>query len=335
MATDAVVPSEQRAIVVVAPARDTIAAMTKALGLMLALGACSGGGATVDAAGPDAPTVIDDAAVDGPGACEARTYAARPATSVWLLDDRVSEGRTVRAAVAVTLDRCDLRAIPEVAIDPVAHTVTITAAVFALPAPCGPGERQVRPVAFRVGAGTWTVRAVGAPEALTLTVAPPPARACGAVTAGCELDCDCPRGERCLGGLGLAGQFTACATPCELDRDCGGDGRCESLDDGLEFACVTGPECDADRPCPTGFACEAGACTPTFRLDQGTRHVCTCDADCDPGLRCLTDDLGAGRCEVACPTDGPWCQGAHVCGPATADASGLARTDSVCGWLGE
>jgi hypothetical protein len=174
---------------------------------------------------------------------------------------------------------------------------------------------------------------------ITIAVGAPPGRACGGV-AGCEMDCDCTStrpGERCLGGYGLGGPFTACATPCEVDRDCGGDGRCESADDGLEQVCYdVGPECSVDRPCPSGFDCAGGACVASFTLGQGTRVPCSCDADCAAPLSCMADADGEGaRCEMACPTDGPWCSGPHFCATRYQDISGLAGVDGVCGWVGE
>jgi hypothetical protein len=44
---------------------------------------------------------------------------------------------------------------------------------------------------------------------------------------------------------------------------------------------------------------------------------------------------GAHRCEALCKSDGACAQGADMCGPATADVGNLARTDSVCGFVGE
>ncbi len=75
---------------------------------------------------------------------------------------------------------------------------------------------------------------------------------------------------------------------------------------------------------------------PGFTLSQESRGPCDCDSDCAEPLRCVR---GGGeseaRCQLACPTGGPWCEGAHFCGRAEDDAAGLASTDSVCVWAGE
>jgi hypothetical protein len=76
---------------------------------------------------------------------------------------------------------------------------------------------------------------------------------------------------------------------------------------------------------------------PHFVLSQTTRHECTCDGDCAAGLRCVqpADESAPARCQAICPTDGPWCQGPHVCGSIDDDLSGLAGTDAVCGFVGD
>jgi hypothetical protein len=136
--------------------------------------------------------------------------------------------------------------------------------------------------------------------------------------------------------MGLGGSFLSCVRPCEHNRDCG-DGACVDLADGHFRTCNDAPECDDANPCPPGYGCNTGLCEPTFVLSQGTRHECTSDQDCSGGLRCVvaTSGTGPNRCEVACRTAGAWCQGAHVCGDAASDVSNLARSDSVCGFLGE
>ncbi|MCE9572126.1 MAG: hypothetical protein K8W52_03110, partial [Deltaproteobacteria bacterium] len=90
------------------------------------------------------------------------------------------------------------------------------------------------------------------------------------------------------------------------------------------------------HPCGTGYTCTAGACASDTALSSATRVGCACDADCAAPLRCVEPAApgGARRCEVACPTPGPWCSLGHVCGLAEADVAGLAASDSVCGWVG-
>ncbi len=301
--------------------------------------ACSGGpDEQVPDAGRDGPP--PDGAdgclgCDAPVACQPWALEARPATALALLDDPSPiAGRTLRVQVDVAGGAFDEPAMPDVAI--AGATATITPRAFALVGGPGGGPRAARRVvALRLTAGTWTIAAPGA-AALTVTVGPASLRPCGA-PGECVQDCDCDQaaGERCLAGAGLGGPFHACAVPCEVDRDCGGHGSCQSIPDSLLFACASQPpECGPTKACPTGFACQAGACAPTFVLSSGSRHACGCDADCDPGLRCV-GTAGTARCQAVCPTDGPWCQGAHVCGPASADLGGLATSDAACGFLGE
>ena len=331
----------------------TLAAMTRpcwlgAVTLALIAG-CSGG-----ADAPDAAAVIDaggDGAIDPDGgvgdaaghdsvqACVAWSLTARAATAIAVHDDPgpYNSARTVRIAIEYQRGDGEQAAMPGITRGP--GTITIEPRVFAPSGPAGATGRARLIVPLVLSVGTWqVVAAAPSSVALTLTVGGPPPRPCG-TTGACAMDCDCDQaaGERCLGGLGLGGGFTACARPCEVDRDCGGGAVCTSIPDGLFDTCsdIT-PECGPTVACPAGFACQVGACAPTFVLGQGTRHPCTCDGECAPGLRCVTGAATeVGRCEVACATGGPWCQGAHVCGPASADLSGLASTDSVCGWLGE
>lgn len=301
--------------------------------------ACSGGpDEQVPDAGPDGPP--PDSAdgclgCDAPVACLPWALEDRPATALALLDEPSPiAGRTLRVQVDVAGAAFDEPAMPDVAI--AGATATITPRAFALAGGAGGGPAPHRRiVALRLPAGAWTIAAPGAAP-LAITVGPASLRPCGA-PGECVQDCDCDQaaGERCLAGAGLGGPFHACAVPCEVDRDCGGHGSCQSIPDSLLSACASQPpECGPTTPCPAGFACQAGACAPTFVLGSGSRHPCGCDADCDPGLRCVGTPATA-RCQAVCPTDGPWCQGAHVCGPATADLGGLATSDAACGWLGE
>jgi hypothetical protein len=314
--------------------------MRIALLLVVALGAACG----------------DDSAagvVDGPCSdCDGGPGDARPQDAVrWRLGDRpptriyrfednlaVAAGRSTRVAVEHARTTCDVPAMTNVAVDDQARTVTITPRIFAqIPGGCA-AAMTTRHVTLTLGAGTWTIGG-GSAAPITLTVEPAPARACG--VSPCSLDCDCDTaaGERCLGGQGLAGEFLACVTPCEYDRDCGGDGACVDLADGHFRACDAQPECTSMFPGPRGFGCTVdAACEPTFTLTAGTRHECSTDQDCDLGLRCVEATVAGGgvnRCEATCKSDAGWCQGAHICGPASADLGNLARTDSVCGFLGD
>ncbi len=308
--------------------------------------ACSGGGGqtpVIDAAS-DAAGASDGGAADAkidapPGACAKWTLAPRPARTIALHDESVAanSARTFRVAIQYEAPSTDLTAMPT--INREAGVVTIGVNTFSSDQPAGAAEVRRAIVPLKLPAGTWQIVARGAAPApaISVTVRPAPARPCGVVGA-CGMDCDCDeaRGERCLSATGLAGAFTQCARPCEVDRDCGGRGRCESVDDGLSEICSMQPECDVATPCPAGFVCQAGACQPTFVLNQASRGPCGCDDDCATGMRCVGASLAApGSCQAVCPTGGPWCQGPHFCGTADQDASGLATTDSVCGWIGE
>lgn len=326
--------------------------MRAAIGLLGALigSGCGNGAAGSDGGAGDAATV--DA---GPGADAAPAADAGPScgvtwqlvptrvTNLALLDPAPLNGeRPVRILVTTTLSGCDDRAMMSVGFTLEGQNAIIEPRAWRpVGADCADPERSVdRPITIELYQGTWQVFSGtegSTADPLTITVAAAPGGACGGDGA-CMRDCDCQDGERCLGGNGFAGPFTACARPCELDRDCGGNGTCISAADGLDFHCDSGvDECDEARPCPVGFSCAAGSCEPDFQLNQGTRGTCACDADCTPGLRCVEPILpdGERRCEVACRTDGPWCAGAHTCGWAGEDLSGLAEQNSVCIWLGE
>lgn len=307
--------------------------MRAALGAAIALAACGGGGGTLP---PDAATCGECTPNPDAGAYTWR-LVERPATALYRYEDvsPLAEGRSTRIAVEHGGLTCDLWAMPRVEVEATTRTVTITPRAFERAPACTLTASQTRIVTVALAAGTWTVGG-GAATALTLTVGPAPARACG--ESPCTLDCDCDTaaGERCLGAMGLGGNFTACMRPCEHNRDCG-DGLCVDQADGHLRICDVTAECGDDLPCPPGYACVDARCAPTFVLSQSTRATCASDQDCSGGLRCVEATAGSGepRCEVACRTGGAWCQGAHVCGPAADDLSGLARSDSVCGWLGE
>lgn len=319
-----------------------------AWGALVVVAACSGGSETaIDAADPDAPpgcldcdAMTFDAAIDSPATCASLVYTTRPVEAVRLFDDgvRLNAARSFRVAIEYDATPCDQLAMPSWRVSAADHVVRVEANVFASSLSCpGLPMRRTRVVTLRLDEGTWRVLGTGAinPPSLSVTVGPRPGTPCGGA-GSCAQDCDCASGEACLAGIGLGGPFSQCARPCELDRDCGGDGRCASVEDGLQLTCDDGqPECgDIGSPaCPAGFTCASGACTPDFQLSGTTRHECACDADCDAPLRCVQSDIPGrvARCELACPTGGAWCTGLHACG--TDDT--LAPSDSVCGFLGE
>jgi hypothetical protein len=319
--------------------------------LVLALVAACGGEQPVD----DDDDVPVDATVDAtvidtpyPDAFEGqfiweRVSFAAGSAPVSMDPVAVTTGRTTRVMISGTIEADEI-AMTVVTYDEVnRRAYAPIAGLRRFPPSLRGGAIQVsRPVLLRFPTtGTWTVYAgpdTAAPS-LTIEVGAAPVRDCG-TGVGCELDCDCQLtnpGERCLGGYGIGGPFLACAKPCELDRDCGGDGTCDSADDGLDSVCYdTGAECSATAPCADGFVCNAGACVATFQLSSQNRIACDDGYDCTPPLRCIIDADGEGsRCEMACPTDGPWCDGQHFCGTLFQDVSGLAQVDGVCGWVGD
>jgi hypothetical protein len=238
------------------------------------------------------------------------------------------------ARVLVTVQQCpgDLPATPELAFTLATESVQLTTRVWRHLPDCAAPEPVQRPVTLKFPyPGSWKF-VVADSTTRTIAVSAAPGGACNPGSGPCQRDCDCAEGV-CLSGTGFATEFTQCAVPCELDRDCGGDGTCVSAADGLAFACTGGaPECSSPTDCPTGFACQSGTCEPTFTLNSTSRHDCTCDTDCDPGLRCaFHDGVATGRCEALCLTqsDG-FCQGAHTCG-----AGSVEPARSVCSWVGE
>lgn len=300
-----------------------------AAALCLSMVACGGG---------DDGVVADATSrIDADPSCRAWELNDVGARSLSLLGTAPAvAGRTVRVAVEASGEiPCESLAMMSVVYTPEKELVAITPRVWR-EIDCVSEEFNdpIRPVVLdALHAGTWTITAPGADD-LVVEVAPAPG-ACDPGRDPCQLDCDCDvdAGERCLSYDSFVGPATMCARPCELDRDCNGTGCDRMVTDGLGYACNSEPECG---PCPDGWTCAAGACAPDFTLGQGTRRACSCDADCEPGMRCTESSDGAERrCEATCATGGAWCQGAHVCGSIDDDLAGLAVTDAVCGWLGE
>ncbi len=183
--------------------------------------------------------------------------------------------------------------------------------------------------------GSWMILAGDQP--LVVDVLDEEAGNCGSASpTACERDCDCQGAERCLSGQEGTTLVRRCARPCEFDRECRGEGVCGD-ESGLQGICVSASsECELPaRPCAPGFECLGNRCEPSFDLNQFTRHECSCDDECDPGLACaesLVGDQLLRRCEALCasPSDG-WCQGAHSCNPAAFGG----QSSGVCEWLGE
>jgi hypothetical protein len=276
------------------------------------------------------------------GFCRTLRLVDLATTDVQLLDPApLNVGRTLRIGVTGVRSCNQFRAMPEVEVNAESRTIVVDLHAWEeVGLDCaGADVLDTRWIPFLPPvAGTWHVQSPAGTERLALTVAAQPSTGCTLPAGGsCDEDCDCAEGV-CLGGNGIGGPFTACATPCEENPDCSGSASCKSVDDGLDHFCDASiAECDAETSCPTGFACTDDACVPDYSLGSGTRVECTCDADCTSPLGCAEpkDADGTRRCEFPCPTGGAWCPGGHVCGPAAWDISGLAETDSVCGWIGD
>lgn len=303
----------------------------------------------------DVPT---DAPIDAPGDVPADAPADVPEETdgltcpTWRLTEVAPDEVTVGDPVAATVGRtlrirlthmldCQQRfAMPEVVVQEEVRRVAIRPRIWDTRRDCmGPARMITRwiPLTF-ASAGTWTIEAPPGTVVLTVEVGPEPTTPCDPGGGACDEDCDCPAGEVCLGGWGLGGPFTGCAVPCELDLDCPRGGSCIDVDDGFDRTCDGAiAQCNEERTCPVGFTCEGGACRPDYSFGSSARVPCECATDCAPPLLCAepTEAGGVRRCEYGCPTGGAWCPGAHACGPASADLSGLASTDSVCGWLGD
>lgn len=316
--------------------------------LLVACGGDDGGGAGDDTGGDDdAGAGIDAAGADARDRC-GTTWALvdREATAIELIDPApMNTDRTARVAITMELGPCE-----EIAMMNVGFTLENEYAVIwpRVWVPEGgdctdPPRTVVRPVTIQFAyAATWNVSVASAtPISVDVVVGAAPDRPCNPGLPVCEMDCDCDTaaGEKCLGFDSLVGPATGCGVPCEVDRDCAGAGSCDGpIDDGLGYVCSSAPpECGGGDPCPVGWTCTGGGCAPDFVLSQSTRTECACDADCDPGLRCVVpwDTTQRPRCQAICQTAGPWCQGPHVCASLGQDVSGLAGTDSVCGWVGE
>ena len=291
----------------------------------------------------EVPADVPADAPDAPDGAECPTWRlteVAPAEVVVADPVPATVGRTLRIRLSHMLDCQQRFAMPEVIVREEARHVAIWPRIWDTRRDCAAPARRVDrwiPLTF-ASAGTWTIESPPGTTVLTVEVGAEPASPCDLAGGACDEDCDCPPGEVCLGGSGLGGAFTACAVPCELDLDCPHGGSCLDVEDGLDRTCDGSiPQCGEERACPTGFACDGGACRPDYRLGSSARIPCECASDCAPPLICAepAEAGGTRRCEYGCPTDGAWCPGAHACGSAADDRSGLASTDSVCGWIGD
>ena len=136
-------------------------------------------------------------------------------------------------------------------------------------------------------------------------------------------DSQCPQGWSCVNGGSGPDVIFVCASlhkelcrPCATGADCGGElgGWCLQRPDGLGSFC--GADCDAERPCPSGYACELVPVGGDTEVEQcvPTSGECTCSANATKqgaSTPCtLTNELGT-------------CTGARTCSP-----SGLTECDA-------
>jgi hypothetical protein len=117
---------------------------------------------------------------------------------------------------------------------------------------------------------------------------------CGGAT-GCNLDgAPCVDDPAC-GGTPEAPQICVqdpccgmgiCQPGCLGDGDCGLAQRC-----GPEARCVAAA-CDAEKPCPTGYACAMGTCAV---------KPCSVDSECEGYCVLQQCSTGLGICELPAP----------------------------------
>jgi len=300
------------------------------------------GGATDAGDIPDAMSDDITFPIDG-GQCPAWELAPVEITTLLTAESEgLHTGRSARFLATMQIGGCDRRAVPEIVIDADSMTVDVTMRVWT------PGPRLVCTEDLKVlsrpfvttfpSPGEWTIEDTEGGASIDVTVAGPPGGSCRSLDSGedCERDCDCPTGDRCLSGMGPSGSIQQCARPCELDLDCP-EGRCVSFVDGLDLVCEPAlTQCDSGNPCPEGYECDEGSCTPLTAPTSSTRVECTCNSDCEAPHVCVIGSDGAGRCEVRCLTGSDeWCGPMYFCGGPDDDAATLADSESVCVWIGE
>lgn len=290
----------------------------------------------------ETPSDVASDVIPDTTSCRTWKLLDMPLDSVQLADPApLNVGRTLRLTAFAMISCNQQRAMPLVTVDQVARTISLQIRnweqtnFFCL----GPDFLDSRIITFvPTTAGSWHIKTPGGTDLLTFEVAAAPETGCTPEGAfSCDEDCDCVDSV-CLGALGRAGPFTECARPCEVNADCPGGASCASAADALDHYCNSGtPACAGGGDCPSGFSCEGSACIPDFKLSEDTRKPCQCDEDCTSPLRCVEPAAPEGikRCEFTCQTAGAWCPSGHFCGTASMDVSGLAQSDSVCGWIGE
>ncbi|HLT30797.1 MAG TPA: hypothetical protein VK013_12190 [Myxococcaceae bacterium] len=131
------------------------------------------------------------------------------------------------------------------------------------------------------------------PVAMALVAAEPPA--CDATT--------CPTGC-CEGNACVRGEVSACGA---------GGGACNACDTLSTDQCVDGTcRCGADGPCPAGYRCEGGACTP-----DGGGQSCTANEQCTaPPGQCFEAQGSCGedgKCAYAPKSASASCDDGNSC----------------------
>lgn len=166
--------------------------------------------------------------------------------------------------------------------------------------------------------------------------------ACGAAGAGCSA------GNLCV-GVSTTGTVGACEHFCNTDADCTGAGALclLTLDDGTGAAipgvtlCSLSCNLITNSGCPSGSACrifsEVGGAGRDLTHCDGpvgfgtTASLCTTDADCAAGYRCVNPTGGGNECARWCDyTTGTGCGGGYTCTPFATPVVFGTREYGVC-----
>lgn len=143
---------------------------------------------------------------------------------------------------------------------------------------------------------------------------------------GCRLNSDCDLGERCALG--------SCVRECLEDVDCPSGRACEG------GACLypSSGACDTEDDCESGQACFGGACLCACRENvdcpSGVCDGCGCSPpstpECATDAECAAPEICAsGRCGCACLGDRDCGAGSECDGCACVPSSGPSTIDSA------
>lgn len=220
-----------------------------------------------------------------------------------------------------------------------------------------PGPRRSDPSTFACGAarcraGTETCCAAGDASACVASVDDGPPGAIGALRtqweqcstmhaaagrhfdrlARCDESADCPAGGVCCENFLFSGSegLAECvplpasgATPCDFAETCIAGSPCRLPGtECVRGACrkkLSSQRCDTATCTAAAPYCCGASCSDDPTCGGGARVLCTRDADCVKGERCLDDDRGGTLCLRAHPDadHAPWiCTSAAQCASA-------------------